>query len=116
MTNNKNYLMLNTRKNKINEEIKIVDYKDLENMVFRLELTDREIEKVLDMKYIDTSIIGYTLPPGIYENSDTNSKLKHLLPDEVKANISTDYIRVKSNLPSKNTNKLTKKILFLQKN
>ena len=54
-------------------------------MVFRMELTYREIENTLDNKYIETSVTGYILPPGIYQISDINIMLKSLLPDDVKS-------------------------------
>ena len=66
-------------------------------MVFRMELTYSEIEKVLDVKYIATSTIRYTLPVGIYEIRDFNSMLKNLLPNEMKVNITIGDISLKSN-------------------
>ena len=50
------------------------------------------MEKILDVKYIDTSTIGKTLPPGIYEIGDKNLMLKNLFPNEVKLNIKIDDI------------------------
>ena len=50
-------------------------------MIFRLELTYSEIENIIVVKYIATTSIGYTLPPGKYEISDINLILKSLLPD-----------------------------------
>ena len=44
-------------------------------MVFRMKLTYSENEKIIDLKYIATSTIGYTLPPVIYEISDINLML-----------------------------------------
>ena len=66
---------LNTRKNEIIKKFKNIK-NDLEYDVFRMELTYIEIEKILDMKYIDASTTGYTLPPGVYEINDINSMLK----------------------------------------
>ena len=54
---------LDTHKNEISEELKNLEYIDLEDMVFRMELPCSEIEKTLDVKYIPTSSTGYTLPP-----------------------------------------------------
>ena len=39
-------------------------------MVDRMELTYDEIIDTLDIKNFAGSTIGYTLPPGKYENSD----------------------------------------------
>ena len=83
---------------KLIEELKNLEYNDLEDMVFRMGLTYSEIENILDMKYIPTLVSGYTLPLGIYEISDINSMLKSLLPNEVKVNITADDIRLRSNL------------------
>ena len=44
---------------------------DLEDLVFRMELTYSEIEKILHTKFIPTSSSGFTpLPAEVYENSD----------------------------------------------
>ena len=76
-------------------------------MVFRTGLTKYEIEKILDMNYIDASTIRYTLVPGIYENSDIDMMVKSLPPNEVKVNIGIDDIRLKSNLTTNKTLRLT---------
>ena len=81
-------------------------------MVCRLQLTYDEIIDILDVKYIAGSIIGYTLPPGIYEISDFNLMLKSLLPDEVKVKITIDVIRLKSNLTTNKIIKFTKRSFF----
>ena len=78
-------------------------------MVFRMELTNSEIEKVVEIKYVNTSTIGFTSPPGVYVFSDINLMLKILLPDEVKVNNTIDDIGLKSNLTTDKTNKLTKR-------
>ena len=57
-----------------------------------------EIMDILDLKYIPTKRTGYSLNPGIYEVIDLNNTLKHILPDNVKVNITIDDIRLKSNL------------------
>ena len=77
-----------------------------------MELTCREIENILDMKYIDASTTGYTIPPGVYEFKDNNLMSKSLLPDDVKANFTIDQIRVKSNLRDKKTIRFTKTSFF----
>ena len=68
----------------INEELKIVGFNHLEDMVFRMLLTYNEIENILDMKHIDEKSTGYTFPPVIYEVYDINLMLKSLLPDDVE--------------------------------
>ena len=99
---------LDTRKNEIIKEFKNIDYNDLEDMAFRMELTYSEIESILDKKYFDTSTTGYTLPPRISEISDSNSFLKSLLPDEVKVKITIDDITLKSNLTTNKIFRFTK--------
>ena len=68
-------------------ETKWVKYRDLEDMVYRLQITYDEIIGILDVKYISGSTIGYTIPPGVYEISDINLMLKSLLPGKVKVNM-----------------------------
>ena len=72
-----------THKNEISDGLKNIGDNDLEDMVFRNEITYYEVEKILDLKYIDRSTIGHTLPPGIYEISDINLMLKSILPKDV---------------------------------
>ena len=103
---------LGTRKDEIIEELKKVEDNDLEDMVFRMDSTYSEIEKTLDMKHIDTSTIGHSLPTGINEISDIKLMLKCLFPDEVKLNISNDDIRLKSNLITNKTNWFIRKSFF----
>ena len=77
-------------------------------MVFRMELTYIEIEKIIDMKYIDASSSGYAFLPGTYKNSHLKSMLKSLFPDEVKVDFTIDDIRLKSILTT------TEKIRFIE--
>ena len=51
-------------------------------MVFRMALTYSEIEYILDVKYIATTSIAYTLPPEIHETGDFALMLLPLLPEE----------------------------------
>ena len=62
-------------KNEIIEELKKAEYNDLEDMVFRMELTNSEIAEILDTKYNATSPTGYILPPSIDETNDNNLML-----------------------------------------
>ena len=103
---------LGTLKNEVIERLKTTKYSDLEDMVFRFELSSTEILKRLDMKYIDASTTGYTLPPGVYEVSDIIFLIKSLLPDDVKVNITFDDIRMRSNLLNNNSIKFTGKSFF----
>ena len=84
-----------TLRNEINDELKNVEYNDVEDMVFRLESTKHEILNRPTMKYFHASTTRCTLEPSIYEISDNKSLLKSLLPDEVKVNIAFDDIRLR---------------------
>ena len=64
------------------------------------------------MKYIFGSKNGYTLPPGIYENSDINLMLKFLLPNELKVKSTIDDIRLKTILTTNKTMRFTEKLFF----
>ena len=103
---------LDTFKNSIIKELKKVNFRDLEDIVYSLQLTYDAIIDFLDVKYITGSTKGYTLPPGIFEISDNIMMLKSLLPDEAKKNISIDDIRLKTNLTTKKTIRVTKRSFF----
>ena len=77
-----------------------------------MRLSYDEIMDILDLKYIPTKRTGYSLNPGIYEVVDLNNTLKHILPDNVKVNITKDDIRLKTNLKSKQTLIFTEKSFF----
>ena len=77
---------------------KIQKYNDLEDMVYRVQLTYTENTDILGLKYNPTKRIGYSIPPGMYKIIDINFMLKYLLPKEVKADITIDDDRLKSNL------------------
>ena len=89
-------------------------YKDLDDMVHRLQISCDEIVDILSISYVAGSTKGYTLPPGVYEFIDINFMLKSLLPKEIKANITFDDVRLKSNLTTNKTKKFTKKSFFIQ--
>ena len=74
-----------------------------------MQLTYDEIIDVLDIKYISTKRIGFSLNPGIYEIVDLNNTLKHILPDNVEVNVTIDDNRLKSNLIINQT------LLFIEK-
>ena len=75
------------QKYEIIEELKKAKYNDLEDLVYRMKLTYDEIMDILDLKYISTKRIGFSLDPGFYEIVDLNNTLNHILPDNVKINI-----------------------------
>ena len=97
------------QKYEILEELKKAKYNDLGDLVYRMQLTYDEIIDVLDLKYISTKRIGYSLNPGIYEVFVLNNTLKHILPDNIKVNNSIDDTRIKSNL------KINQTLLFTEK-
>ena len=94
------------------QELKNIKYNDLADLVYRMQLTYDEIIDVLDLKYISSKRIGFSLDPGIYEIIDLNNTLKHILPDNVKVNITIDDIRLKSNLKNNQTLLFTEKSFF----
>ena len=100
------------QKHEIIEELKNIKYNDLEDLVYRMRLSYDEIIDILDLNYIPTKRTGYSLNPGIYEVIDLNNTLKHILPDNVKVNITIDDIRIKSNLKINQTLIFTKRSFF----
>ena len=100
------------QKYEIIEELKKVGYNDLKDLVYRMRLSYDEIIDILDLKYIPTKRTGYSLNPGIYEVVDLNNTLKHILPNNVKVNITIDDIRLKSNLKINQTLIFTEKCFF----
>ena len=100
------------QKYEILEELKKTKYNDLGDLVYRMQLTYDEIIDVLDLKYIFTKRIGFSLDPGIYEIVDLNNTLNHILPDNVKINVTIDDIRLKSNLKINQTLLFTENSFF----
>ena len=100
------------QKYEIIEELKDAKHNDLEDLVYRMRLSYDEIMEILDLKYIPTKRTGYSLNPGIYEVIDLNNTLKHILPNNVKVNITIDDIRLKSNLKVNQTLIFTEKSFF----
>ena len=100
------------QKNEILEELRKVKYNDLKDLVYRMQLTYNEIIDILDLEYIPTKRIGYSLNPGIYEVIDLSNTLKYILPDNVKVTITIDDIRLKSNLKINQTLIFTNKSFF----
>ena len=77
-----------------------------------MQLTYDEVIDVLDLKYIPTKRIGYSLNPGIYEVVDLNNTLKYILPYDVKVTITIDDIRLKSILKTNQILIFTEKSFF----
>ena len=100
------------QKYEIIEELKNVKYNDLEDLVYRMRLSYYEIMDILDLKYIPTKRTGYSLNPGIYEVVDLNNTLNHILPNNVKVNITIDDIRLQSNLKFNQTLLFTERSFF----
>ena len=99
-------------KDEILEDLKNAKFNDLEDMVYRFQLTNDEIMDILDLKYIPTKRTGDSLDPGIYEVDDLNNTLKYILPDNVKVSVTIDDIRLESNLKSNQTLIFTEKSFF----
>ena len=90
VTMNINYGTLILKKNEIHEELEQTKYNDLENLFYRMQLTFVEVRDILDLKYVSTKRIGYSLKPNIYQISDMNNTLKNILPNNVEINVSID--------------------------
>ena len=61
------------KKNEIIEKLKKVKYKDIEHLVYRMQLTYDEVIDILDLNYIPTKGTGYSLNLGDYEVIDLNN-------------------------------------------
>ena len=101
-----------TQKHEILEKLTNVKYNDLDDLVYRMQLTYDEIIDILDLKNIPTKRTGYSLNPGIYEIIDLNNTLKYILPNNVKVNNTIDDIGIKSNLKTNQTLIFTEKSFF----
>ena len=93
---NINYQTLILKKNEILEELKKIEYNDLEDLVYRMQLTYDEIIDVLNLKSIPTKRMGYSIEPNIYNVVDLNNSLKNILPDNVKISVTIDEKKYKS--------------------
>ena len=106
------YQTLILKKNEILEELKIVKYNDLKDLVYRMQLTYDKIIDILDLKYIPTKRKGYSLNPSIYEGVELNKTLKYILPNNVKVSVRLDDVTPKSNLKTNQTLIFTEKSFF----
>ena len=79
-----------------------------------MESTVSDIENMFGKKYIETSNKGHTPEPGIHEISNNKYMLKSLLPENIKVNVTLDDIRLKSNLFTNKTDKITKNCFSIQ--
>ena len=62
-----------TQRNEIVEELKNAKYNDIEDLVYRMQLTYDETIDILDLKYFPTKRTGYSFNPGIHEVVDLNN-------------------------------------------
>ena len=85
------------KKNEILEVLKKAKYNDIEDLVYRVQLTYGEIIDISDLKYIPTKRTCFSLNPGFFEVIDLNNTLKYILPDNVKVSVTIDDVRLKSN-------------------
>ena len=99
-------------KKEILEELEKAKYNDLEDLVYRFQLTYDEIIDVLDIKYIPTKRIGYSIEPNIYNVTDLNKILKNILPNNVKIDINIDERKYKTDLKINQTLIFTNKSFF----
>ena len=101
-----------TQKNEILEEIKNAKYNDLEDLVYRMQLTYDEIINILDLKYIPTKRIGYSIEPNIINVVDLNKTFKNILSNNIKINVSIDERKYKTDLKINQTLIFTNKSFF----
>ena len=78
--------------------MKKAKYDDVEDLVYRFQITYDEHIDILDLKYIPTKRIGFSLKPNINQISDKNKTLKYSIPNNVKISVTKDDIELKSNL------------------
>ena len=101
-----------TQKHKIIEDLKNAKYNDLEDLVYRMQLTYNEIINILDLQYTPTKRIGYSIEPNINNAPDLNKTLKNILPDNVKINVTIDERKYKTDLKINQTLIFTDKSFF----
>ena len=69
-----------SQKDEILEELKNAKYNDLEELVYRMQLTYNEIIDILDLEYVPTKRMGYSIEANIYNVVDLNKTLKKFYP------------------------------------
>ena len=77
-----------------------------------MRLSYDEIMNILDLKYIPTKRIGYSIEPNIYNVVDLNKTLKNILPNNVEINVTIDERKYKTDLKINQTLLFTKKSFF----
>ena len=92
--------------------MKNAKHNDLEDLVYRFQLTYDELIDIIDLKFIPTRRTGYSLNPGIYEVVDLNNTLKYILPDNEKVSVTIHDIRLKCNLKINQTSIFPGKSFF----
>ena len=101
-----------TERNEILTELKNFKYNDLEDLVYRIQLTYNEIIDILVLKYISTKRIGYSIEPNIYNVIDLNKTFENILPNNVKIDITIDERKYKADLKINQTLIFTNKSFF----
>ena len=99
------------KKIEILEGLKKTIYNDIEDLVYRLQLTYDKFIDHLDLKDIPTKRKGYSLNRRIYEVVDLKNTLNCILPDSVKIMVTINDVRLKSRLKINQTLIFTKKSL-----
>ena len=89
-----------------------VKYNVLRDLIYRMQLTYNEIIDILDLEYIPTKGIGFSLNRNIFNVVDINNALKNVLPDNVKINVTIDEKKYKTNLKIIQTLIFTNKCFF----
>ena len=77
-----------------------------------MRLSYDEFMDILDLKYIPTKRVGYSIEPNIYNVVDSNKTLKNILPINVKIDITIDERKNKTDLKSNQTLIFTNKSFF----
>ena len=80
-----------------------------------MEITNSEIEYILDTKSIAALTTGYTLPPVIFGISDLKLMLKYLIPKAVEVDLTFDDIGLRSLINTNKTIKFTKSLYSYRK-
>ena len=77
-----------------------------------MQLIYDEFIDILDLKFIPTKRIRYSLNSDIYQISDIEKTLKYILPDSVKINVTIEEKIYKSNLKINQTLTFTDNTFF----
>ena len=91
------------------EELKNVEYNDLEDMVYGKNLKNTEFIDLLNVENTAGTKTGYTLPTGVFKYGEFNTITKSLFPSKAKVNATAVDIRMRIHLTNKNTIEITTK-------